>query len=92
MHKLEALCLLHIEHVVLTVNVPEPDLLVELNSQKWTFMLTIVQNLEPKGFGANHNAVFKHCNSEYLCVLNPDIDFSADPFPALISRFDQPLV
>jgi GT2 family glycosyltransferase len=37
-----------------------------------------------KGFGANHNAAFKHCQTPYFCVANPDIRLAADPFPPLI--------
>jgi len=82
--KLEALRTVHLEHVVLTVNVPEPALLAELNSRKWTLNLRIVQNTEPKGFGANHNAAFEYCDSEHFCVLNPDIEFTSDPFAHLV--------
>ena len=43
-----------------------------------------VVNQAVKGFGANHNAAFKHCKTPYFCVANPDIRLSADPFPLLI--------
>jgi N-acetylglucosaminyl-diphospho-decaprenol L-rhamnosyltransferase len=92
MHSLEDLCRSHIKHVVVTVNVPEPDLLAELESFKWVFGLTIIKNLEPRGFGANHNAAFKLCNGDFFCVLNPDIDFEADPFPEIISYLTQPSI
>ena len=92
MQKLEALCLLHVQQVILTINVPEPDLIAAINSQSWTFMLTIIQNHTSQGFGANHNAAFKQARLDYFCVLNPDIDFDVDPFPELISHLEQPLV
>ena len=88
--KLEALCIDHVGGVIVTLNVPEPDLVSQLNSQPWTFGLTIINNEEPKGFGANHNAAFKHSDLKYFCVLNPDIDFDVDPFPDLISHVEQP--
>lgn len=92
MRRLEALSFLYVEHVILTINVPEPDLISETNSQQWHFRLTVVQNIQPKGFGANHNAALNHCNSEYFCILNPDLDFDIDPFPSLISSFNDPMV
>lgn len=92
MRKLEEFCCLHLEHVILTINVPEPDLIAEINSQRWTFRLTVVKNANPKGFGANHNAALKYCSSEYFCILNPDLDFNVDPISVLITSFDDPLV
>jgi len=35
--------------------------------------ITLIHNASPKGFGANHNAAFKHCDSPWFIVLNPDI-------------------
>ena len=89
MSRLEAICSSYVANVVLTINIPEASLLDQINTQRWSFRLAIVQNIAPAGYGANHNAAFKHCKTIYFCVLNPDIDFEVDPFPALISRFDQ---
>ncbi|MBC7489179.1 MAG: glycosyltransferase family 2 protein [Glaciimonas sp.] len=90
MCKLEMHCLNHVGHVVLTVNVPEPVFVKELNARDWSFRLTILQNQEPQGFGANHNAAFKQASLNYFCVLNPDIDFDVDPFSELLSKLEQP--
>jgi len=43
----------------------------------------LIVNARPKGFGANHNAAFRHCRTPLFCVANPDIRLPADPFPAL---------
>lgn len=45
----------------------------------------IIYNEHPKGFGANHNHAFQLCRTEFFCVLNPDVEFFADPFPILMS-------
>jgi GT2 family glycosyltransferase len=45
-----------------------------------------------KGFGANHNAAFTRCRTEYFCVCNPDIRLDADPFPALIAQLQDPRI
>ena len=89
--KIHALCLLHVGHVVLTLNVPEATLLAQLNARQWAFELTLLQNLKPKGFGANHNAAFAHHGLVYFCVVNPDIDFDLDPFVELIRPLADPL-
>ena len=89
--KLHALCFLHVGHVVLTINVPESALVAQVKARRWTFELTLLQNLHPKGFGANHNAAFRHSKPDYFCILNPDIDFDADPFADLISKLADPL-
>lgn len=45
--------------------------------------LVLIKNPTPKGFGANHNAAFRLCNTNYFCVLNPDIELPRNPFPFL---------
>lgn len=89
--KIHALCPLHVGHVVLTLNVPEPALLAQLNARQWAFELTLLQNPQPKGFGANHNAAFAHHSLSFFCVVNPDIDFDLDPFGELIRPLTDPL-
>jgi len=70
-----------IDKVVLTINVPEPDLLTGLT---WTFALKRIDNVKPKGFGANHNAAFEHCVRPWFLVLNPDMRFDSDVLDPLI--------
>ncbi len=88
--KLDALCLLHVGHVVLTINVPEPALVAQAQARPWGFELTMLQNPQPRGFGANHNAAFRHSTLACFCVLNPDIDFDTDPFADLVCKLADP--
>lgn len=67
-----------VEQIILTINVPED---VDLNEFK---KLQLIRNESPKGFGTNHNAAFAQCRAEYFCVLNPDIEFTRNPFPDLL--------
>ena len=69
--------------VILTVNVDEP---LSLSTNDYAFPIQIIRNAVPKGFGENHNAAFQKATGDYFCVLNPDIRFSSDPFPALIAQ------
>jgi N-acetylglucosaminyl-diphospho-decaprenol L-rhamnosyltransferase len=64
--------------VLLTLNVPENLALPSSNK------LVLVHNTNPKGFGASHNAAFRQCDSEFFCVLNPDIVLSQPIFGGLI--------
>lgn len=48
-----------------------------------TLQLQVVRNREPRGFGANHNAAFRLCETAWFAVLNPDLRLPHDPFPAL---------
>jgi N-acetylglucosaminyl-diphospho-decaprenol L-rhamnosyltransferase len=49
--------------------------------------LVVVRNERPRGFGANHNAAFRHCASRWFVILNPDLRWGAeDPLPALLRR------
>lgn len=72
-----------IDRVVLTVNIPEPDLLA---GQAWPFALTRIDNPHAKGFGANHNAAFAHCQSDWFLVLNPDMRFDSDVLSPLLAQ------
>lgn len=68
-----------VSQIILTINVSEnvPDFQDE--------RVKVVFNKTTKGFGENHNAAFRSGESEYFCVLNPDIVFEANPFPVLLS-------
>ena len=48
----------------------------------------IIQNHTPKGFGANHNAVFRRCTESFFCVLNPDVELIENPFPTLLKALN----
>ena len=49
-------------------------------------------NPAPAGYGANHNFVFRRCRARFFGVLNPDLRFPQDPFPALLPAFADPHV
>ena len=72
--------------LVLTENIPdETELVVPLPAER-------IVNYAVKGFGANHNAAFKHCTTPYFCVANPDIRLLADPFPPLVESLEHAAV
>jgi hypothetical protein len=66
-----------VKKVIVTLNIPEaiPDCLPE--------NVLLIKNDKPKGFGENHNYAFTMSNSDYYCVLNPDIVLVENPFPNL---------
>lgn len=68
---------------IVTVNIPEPDFTWGANLR---FPIRIIRNAEPKGFGANHNAAFSECHTDWFLVLNPDLEFSQDPLTPLINQ------
>ena len=68
--------------VILTLNLPETLPFIESD---YAFLKMIISNKNPLGFGANHNQAYSHATGAYFCVLNPDIRFNADPFPALLA-------
>ncbi len=70
--------------VLLTLNVPEAH---HFNCVDYPFPVRLIQNLVPKGFGANHNQAFGHASGQYFCVINPDIRLSSNPFPGLLACF-----
>lgn len=70
-----------VRQVILTLNLPEA-IDIKANAK-----LHIIINETPKGFAANHNAAFRHCQEPYFCVLNPDIYLSTASFAELIEIF-----
>lgn len=56
-------------HVVLTLNLPEPEPPASCAGLR----VTVLRNDRPKGFGANHNAALRATDTPWVIVLNPDI-------------------
>lgn len=70
-----------IAHVILTHNIPSD---FSFDDFDFSFEISIIRNDHPIGFGANHNQAFELCETEYFCVLNPDIEIFKDPFLDLV--------
>lgn len=51
--------------------------------------VTYLQNAHPIGYGANHNAAFRHASGEYFCVLNPDVRLVGNPFEPLRAELER---
>jgi len=81
--QLSRLCAPSINKLVLTVNIPEPDLLAGLT---WNFVLERIDNITPQGFGANHNAAFECCATPWFLVLNPDMRCDYDVILPLLAQ------
>ena len=72
-----------VEKVVLTINIPEPDL---TEGTSWRFPVERLVNDVAQGFGANHNAAFARCETPWFLVLNPDIRFDNDVLAPLVAQ------
>jgi len=72
-----------IDKVVLTVNIPEADL---LSGRRWSFPVERIDNAQPMGFGANNNQAFSRCATPWFLVLNPDIRFDRDVLAPLMAQ------
>ncbi len=72
-----------IDKVVLTVNIPEPELIADM---RLGFPVERIENTKTKGFGANHNQAFSRCTSDWFLVLNPDMRFDNDVLAPLIAE------
>ena len=71
-----------VETVIITNNL-QPK--IQFDQVEYSFKLIILNNVAPLGFAQNHNKAFKSCETEYFCVMNPDIEISEDPYPILVS-------
>lgn len=82
LEQLQRLCGAQVEKIVVTVNVPELDL---ISSKAWTTPIEIVTNANSQGFGANHNAAFLRCATPWFLVLNPDVRLETDVLSLLLA-------
>ena len=97
-HKLQVQALLNdlaqfsaatVSRVVLTLNQPEAD--PEAPEYGWPFLLHIVRNSYPLGFGANHNQALSGASEPFVCVLNPDVQWDGhDPLQSMVQVAAQP--
>lgn len=81
--QLDALSAKQIDKVLLTVNIPEADLLA---GRRWSFPVERIDNARPLGFGANNNQAFRRCATPWFLVLNPDIRFDRDVLAPLLAQ------
>jgi len=70
--------------IIVTHNVPEP---MPAWPASLAARITTIQNPIPQGFGANHNAAFRHCKTPFFTVMNPDLHLIDDPFDRLAALF-----
>ncbi|WP_295955485.1 glycosyltransferase [Rhodoferax sp.] len=75
--------------VILTLNIPED---MPCTADDFGFSLRVVRNLLPMGFGANHNQALAQARCATVCILNPDIRLTQNPFPGLLAVLEDPLV
>ncbi|WP_454752342.1 glycosyltransferase family 2 protein [Cupriavidus necator] len=66
-------------NVIVTENLPYSDTAIG-NNDVAGYGFTFLVNDHPKGFGANHNAAFRLCETKYFFVLNPDLILTGNPF------------
>jgi N-acetylglucosaminyl-diphospho-decaprenol L-rhamnosyltransferase len=74
----------YIKKVIVTHNITESKYSLD---NKFPFEVFEIQNKTPKGFASNHNQAFRFCDSDFFCVMNPDIDIVSEPFHALQDCF-----
>ena len=72
-----------VRQIIITRNIPE---LLEIVGND---RVLLIDNVVPKGFGANHNAAFASCNQPFFCPLNPDVELLQNPFPELLKCLAQ---
>lgn len=71
-----------VHRVVLTQNLHEAP--PQAPGVGWPFILQVVKNESPAGFGANHNRALTNATEDFVCVLNLDVGLGGhDPFAAL---------
>jgi N-acetylglucosaminyl-diphospho-decaprenol L-rhamnosyltransferase len=73
-----------IAQLIITCNRPDLEKFDDLcTNNTWPFKVHCIYNEHPLGFGENHNNAFKHCDSKFFCVMNPDIAIIDNPFQKL---------
>lgn len=72
--------------ILLTLNCPENE---DFLAHGRDLPLTVLRNLHPLGFGANHNQAFAVSRGERFVVVNPDIRLHKPPWQTLEEAFSQ---
>lgn len=72
--------------VLLTKNITER---LPFSVEDFPYPIRLVENVTPKGFGANHNAAFRLAKGKWFCVMNPDIRMPGNPYPLLVEEIEQ---
>jgi N-acetylglucosaminyl-diphospho-decaprenol L-rhamnosyltransferase len=75
-----------VTRVVITQNIPEQTTYPE------DARVEVIRNTTLRGYGGNQNAAFAATKTPFLCVLNPDIRMTENPFPQMLGAFNDPLV
>lgn len=68
--------------VLLTLNLPE---VLPFDPQGYSFPVVVIDNLQPKGFSANHNHAFTKSTGAFYCVMNPDVRLNEEVFSVLLA-------
>jgi len=71
-----------LKRLVVTLNVPQAEV---LRADGAPFEVITLCNDRALGFGANHNRAFRHCNTDWFTVLNPDLRLSDDALGLLLA-------
>ncbi len=79
-----------VREIVVTCNIPESMNLPDDER------VSLINNSTPKGFSANHNAAFETVAGDagclFFCPINPDVRLQANPFPELLTAFNDKAV
>jgi hypothetical protein len=75
-------CASRVARLVVTLNVPEREPRALAHAP---FEIIVLRNAAPLGFGANHNQAFRHCETPWFAILNPDLRADADFIGVLIA-------
>jgi GT2 family glycosyltransferase len=72
--------------LVLTLNIPEDESVLR---DFVDLPISIIRNITPKGFGANHNAAFNsYASCDVFVIVNPDIRLKSFSLNSLTQLFD----
>jgi len=88
LHDIQAFCSSNFDldiEIILTINISENLI---FNITDFLIPIKIIENISPRGFGENHNAALKNNDSEFFCILNPDIRLLNNPFNFLLKNFN----
>jgi len=73
-----------LKRLVVTLNIPEDE---PIAGNGASFEIITIRNQRARGFGANHNRAFRHCNTDCFAVLNPDLRLFDDALGLLLAQF-----
>ena len=75
--------------LLVTLNHPDET---QICLDAWAGEKHVIRSERPKGYAENHNQALSQAKGKFFAVIDPDLEWIGDPFPALEQALSDPAV